>query len=48
VGAGVFANVEQAARLLPPGRIVKPHGDPRERSRRRERWRNFVRASADL
>lgn len=48
VGAGVFASVDDAARRLPAGRIVTPEGDAGERSRLRERWRRFVRASADL
>ena len=48
VGAGVFASVEQAAQRLPQGRTVAPRGDPAERAARRERWRTFVTASADL
>ncbi len=49
VGAGVFADVPDAARRLPPGRVVKPSpGDPAERVRQRERWRNFVAASSAL
>ena len=47
-GAGVFASVEQAAQRLPQGRTVAPRGDPAERAARRERWRTFVTASADL
>jgi glycerol kinase len=48
VGAGVFASVEEAARLLPEARVVNPTVDPAERSRCRERWRAFVEASARL
>jgi glycerol kinase len=48
VGAGVFTSVEEAARLLPEGRTIAPTIDPGERSRRRERWRAFVQASARL
>jgi glycerol kinase len=48
VGAGAFADVQEAARLLPPRRVVTPTGDPGERSRRREHWRAFVEASARL
>jgi glycerol kinase len=48
VGAGVFASVEQAAALLPEGRIVSARGDTAERLRLRERWREFVAASAGL
>jgi glycerol kinase len=48
VGAGVFTSVEQAARLLPQGRTVAPTVGSTERSRRRERWRTFVRDSSGL
>jgi glycerol kinase len=48
VGAGVFASVEDAARLLPKARTVQPTVEPAERARRRERWRAFVQASAGL
>lgn len=48
VGAGVFSSVEDAARRLPPGRIVTPRADPGRRSAQRERWRAFVEASARL
>jgi len=48
VGAGVFASVEAAAELLPEGRRVSASGDPGERERARERWREFVAASARL
>jgi len=48
VGAGVFTSVEQAAQLLPQARTVSPTVEPAERSRRRERWRAFVRDSSRL
>jgi len=48
VGAGAFASVEDAARLLPEGHIVEPRADPGERRRQRRRWRAFVEASAGL
>jgi glycerol kinase len=48
VGAGIFASVEEAARRLPAGRVVRPLAGPEERSRRRARWSEFVRASASL
>ena len=48
VGAGVFAGVEQAAALLPGGRVVQPLLDESSRADARERWREFVRATAGL
>ena len=48
VGAGLFADVQDAARRLPQGRVVCSLIDPAERTRRRELWRGFVRASAGL
>jgi glycerol kinase len=48
VGAGVFASVQDAARHLPQGRLVKPRTSSAERTRDRARWRAFVRASAEL
>src|SRR5207302_647465 len=48
VGAGLFANLEDAARRLPQGRVVGSLVGPSERTRRRELWRGFVRASAGL
>ena len=48
VGAGLFTSVEAAAQRLPQGRVISPLGDAGERSRRRELWRAFVRASAEL
>jgi glycerol kinase len=48
VGAGVFASVEDAALRLPDRRTIEPRGDARERAAERERWRTFVRVSADL
>jgi glycerol kinase len=48
VGGGLFASVEEGARRLPDGRVVKPRADSVERMRRRSRWRAFVEASAGL
>jgi glycerol kinase len=48
VGAGLFATVEEAAERLPRGRVVHPRLGQAERSQRRERWRSFMRASAEL
>jgi len=48
VGAGVFASVEQAAQLLPAGRIVEPGPAAQDREHVRERWREFVQASSTL
>jgi glycerol kinase len=48
VGAGAFADLGDAARRLPRGRVVSPRGDAGERARRREHWRAFVQASAQL
>jgi glycerol kinase len=48
VGAGLFSSVEDAARHLPPGRVVAPDADAGERSSQRERWRAFVQSAADL
>jgi glycerol kinase len=48
VGAGVHGGVEQAAALLPPGRTVDPLLPERSRADARERWRDFVRATAGL
>jgi glycerol kinase len=48
VGAGVFKGVEDAARCLPPGRVVEPSSDPREREDARSRWLEFVQAGARL
>ncbi len=48
VGAGVFRSVEDAARCLPPGRLVEPSSDPREREGARARWLEFVQAGARL
>ncbi len=54
VGAGVFADVEDAAARLPRGTIVEPRADAadvdavRERAALRSRWRAFVRAAAQL
>lgn len=48
VGAGMFAGVEEAARVLPPGRVVSPGSNPGDREEARERWRAFVQASAGL
>jgi glycerol kinase len=51
VGAGVFADVGDAAARLPSGRVVSPSAgarDPGERTARRERWRTFVRDATSL
>jgi len=48
VGAGVFASVEDAAKRLPRGRVVKPTSTAAERAAQRERWRRFVTASSAL
>jgi glycerol kinase len=48
VGAGAFASVEEAARLLPAGRVVEPRSTSQERSDRRARWKAFVEAGAQL
>lgn len=48
VGAGVFANVEDAAARLPRGRVVSPQVGARERAAARERWREFLRAATSL
>jgi glycerol kinase len=48
VGAGIFEDVEQAARRLPAGRVVQPCLDGDERGRMRERWQAFVRRAALL
>jgi glycerol kinase len=48
VGAGTFASLHDAAQRLPEGRLVAPAGATDERLRRRERWRAFTEASAEL
>jgi glycerol kinase len=48
VGARVFAGVEDAARRLPRGRVVRPCLNASERQALRLRWRTFVQASAEL
>ncbi len=49
VGAGVFADIEDAVRRLAPGRVVQPQaGGAAQRAALRERWRSFVRAGAAL
>lgn len=48
VGAGVLANVEEAAKRLPHGRLVQPRVDTPERLAERSRWRAFVQATAGL
>ncbi|MHB8531183.1 MAG: FGGY-family carbohydrate kinase, partial [Solirubrobacteraceae bacterium] len=48
VGGGVFASVEQAASLLPSGRVIEPQGEARERADARDRWRSFVAAAGGL
>jgi glycerol kinase len=46
VGVGVFDAVEDAAQLLPQGRVIRPHMDGPERLDGRARWRAFVMAAA--
>lgn len=48
VGAGVFASIEEAVLRLPQGRLIEPSADADGRAAGHERWRTFVRASADL
>jgi glycerol kinase len=48
VGAGTFASLHDAAQRLPEGRLMAPAGATDERLRRRERWRAFTEASAEL
>jgi len=48
VGAGAFASVEDAARLLEPGRVIEPRSDPLARAAARARWLEFVQAVASL
>jgi glycerol kinase len=48
VGAGLFTSVEEAARALPPGRVVAPRLEPGERLRQRALWRSFVEACASF
>jgi glycerol kinase len=48
VGAGMFESVEQAAERLPRRSEIIPCMSAQERSRRRDRWRGFVAASAQL
>jgi hypothetical protein len=48
VGAGVFADVETAARLVGPERVVTPLTSADERARDRDRWREFVGATRRL
>jgi glycerol kinase len=48
IGAGVFADVEDAAARLPRGRVVSPQAAAADRNAQRERWRRFVLANARL
>ncbi|HEY0515651.1 MAG TPA: FGGY family carbohydrate kinase [Solirubrobacteraceae bacterium] len=48
VGGGVFESIEQAAALLPQGRLVEPQVGERERAGARQRWRRFVEAAGSL
>jgi glycerol kinase len=48
VGAGEFTDVADAAQRLSPGRLVTPGADGDRRQARRQRWRAFVQASAEL
>jgi glycerol kinase len=48
VGAGIYASVEDAAQLLPRGRVIDAGAGPQVRGRERERWRSFVERAARL
>jgi glycerol kinase len=48
VGAGAIGSLEEAAELLPVDRRVEPKRDDAWRSAEHERWRDFVRAAAQL
>jgi glycerol kinase len=48
VGAGLFADVEAAAELLEPADELPPACTALERFDRRGRWRDFIRAAAEL
>jgi glycerol kinase len=48
VGAGTFADVAQAARVLAPGRTVEPCTSGDDRARARESWREFLAAASAL
>jgi glycerol kinase len=48
VGAGVYASVEDAAQLLPRGRVIAAGVEVEARQRSRERWREFVERAARL
>ncbi len=48
VGSGAIGSLEEAAELLPVDRRVEPKRDDAWRSAEHERWRDFVRAAAQL
>jgi len=48
VGAGVFADVEEAALRLAQGRLIEPSADAGKRAAEHERWRAFVRGGYSL
>jgi glycerol kinase len=48
VGAGVYASVEDAAQLLPRGRVIAAGVEAEARHRSREGWREFVERAARL
>jgi glycerol kinase len=51
VGAGVFANVQEAAERLPEPHLVKPAADPADpagHAESRERWRRFIESASRL
>ncbi|HWX75125.1 MAG TPA: FGGY family carbohydrate kinase [Solirubrobacteraceae bacterium] len=48
VGAGLFADVADAAARLPPPRVIEPGSSERERAEGRARWRAFAHAAAQL
>jgi hypothetical protein len=48
VGSGTIASLAEAAELLPVDRRVEPARDAAWREAEHERWRDFVRAAAEL
>jgi glycerol kinase len=48
VGAGLYASVEDAAQMLPRGRVIAGSAEPPAHRRSRERWREFVERAAQL
>jgi glycerol kinase len=48
VGAGIYASVEDAAQMLPRGRVIPGSAAPATRASSRERWREFVQRASRL